>query len=197
MFDDHGNLRWLMSQRQTGRLAKWQLDLQQYDFTIAYVKGVNNLVADCLSRDIDAQIHLMAMTRLQARKKQESKNAHGHPERLKNTIHLLPLQNRDKPNVHELKSLYHSVDWQMKQSKDKALKDCFKDKKNGGIEKTSYHMSSVWFSGMRKRIRDHCHSFYTCLLSKGLDNWRKHFTHSKASQYFKQSVFGCDGTDAK
>ena len=70
LFNDHGNLRWLMCQRQAGRLARWQLDLQQYDFKIAYIKGENNPVADCLSRDIDDQDQSMAMTRLQVRSAQ-------------------------------------------------------------------------------------------------------------------------------
>ena len=37
----------------------------------------------------------------------------------------LPMRNRDKPALHELKTLYHSVNWQMVQAKDTALKDCF------------------------------------------------------------------------
>ena len=71
VFNDHGNLRWLMSQRQTGRIARWQLDLQQYDY--AYIKGTSNLVADCLSKDIDNQVKLMKMTRLRAKKENQNK----------------------------------------------------------------------------------------------------------------------------
>ena len=48
---DHGNLRWLMAHQRKGRLARWQLLLQMYDFTISYIKGENNPVADVLSRD--------------------------------------------------------------------------------------------------------------------------------------------------
>ena len=48
-----------MSQRQTGKLARWQLDLEQYDFKITYVKGKNNPVADYLSRDVVEPLHLI------------------------------------------------------------------------------------------------------------------------------------------
>ena len=110
---------------QTGRLARWQLDLQQYDCTIAYVKRVKDPVADCLSRDIDTQIQLMAMTRLQSRKQKKLKNSHGHLESLKDTIEQLQMRNRDKPGLQELQSLYYSVNWQMEHAKDTTLKDFF------------------------------------------------------------------------
>eukprot|EP00835_Amoeboradix_gromovi_P002450 NODE_139_length_17940_cov_0.254190.p7 type:complete len:182 gc:universal NODE_139_length_17940_cov_0.254190:92-637(+) len=52
VFTDHGNLGWLMEHEQKGRLPRWQLFLQQLDFQESYVKGKNNPVADCLSRDL-------------------------------------------------------------------------------------------------------------------------------------------------
>ena len=48
---DHQALKWLQSiDSPSGRLARWSLELQQYDFKIEYRKGENNLVADALSR---------------------------------------------------------------------------------------------------------------------------------------------------
>ena len=61
---DHGNLRWLMDHAQKGRLARWQLFLQQFDFHISYVKGQHNPVADCLSRsfpDNNKEIRIAAV----------------------------------------------------------------------------------------------------------------------------------------
>lgn len=48
---DHASLKWLMSQKDlTGRLARWSLKLQAFDFTIEHRKGSANIVPDALSR---------------------------------------------------------------------------------------------------------------------------------------------------
>ena len=59
-----------------------------------------------------------------------SEAAHGHPESLKDTMDQLPMRNWVKPALHDLKSLYRSVNWQMKHAKDKTLKDFFQNRKN-------------------------------------------------------------------
>lgn len=48
---DHASLKWLMSQKDlNGRLARWSLKLQGYDFSIEHRKGKENVVPDALSR---------------------------------------------------------------------------------------------------------------------------------------------------
>ena len=48
---DHGSLSWLMKVKDpTGRLARWALQLQQYDFEIIHRPGTQNGAADALSR---------------------------------------------------------------------------------------------------------------------------------------------------
>lgn len=48
---DHQSLKWLNSiNSPSGRLARWIMELQQYDFEIRYRKGVLNKIADALSR---------------------------------------------------------------------------------------------------------------------------------------------------
>ena len=49
---DHQPLHWLMtSDKLTGKLARWALILQEYDFTIQYRAGTHNANADGLSRN--------------------------------------------------------------------------------------------------------------------------------------------------
>lgn len=48
---DHASLKWLMNQKDlSGRLARWSLKLQSFDFTIEHRKGSRNVVPDTLSR---------------------------------------------------------------------------------------------------------------------------------------------------
>ncbi|EDW54737.1 GM19302 [Drosophila sechellia] len=48
---DHMALKWLNNiESPSGRIARWALELQQYDFEIAYRKGQLNIVTDALSR---------------------------------------------------------------------------------------------------------------------------------------------------
>lgn len=53
---DHQSLKWLQRlDAPTGRLGRWVLELQQYDFDIQYRKGSLNTVADALSRQPELQ----------------------------------------------------------------------------------------------------------------------------------------------
>lgn len=48
---DHQALRWLRTIKEpSGRLGRWILEIQQYDFEICYRKGINHSLADALSR---------------------------------------------------------------------------------------------------------------------------------------------------
>lgn len=59
IFTDHMSLRWLMSQKDlSGRLARWSLKLQAFDFSIEHRKGKDNIVPDCLSRAFCEEIDL-------------------------------------------------------------------------------------------------------------------------------------------
>lgn len=48
---DHSSLKWLMSHKDhSGRLARWSLKLQAFDFIIEHRRGKDNIVPDTLSR---------------------------------------------------------------------------------------------------------------------------------------------------
>lgn len=48
---DHASLKWLLNQKDlSGRLARWSLKLQAFDFSIEHRKGKLNIVPDALSR---------------------------------------------------------------------------------------------------------------------------------------------------
>ena len=48
---DHEPLKWIMTtEKLTGKLARWSLLLQEYDFTVEHRPGKENTNADCLSR---------------------------------------------------------------------------------------------------------------------------------------------------
>lgn len=51
LLTDHQPLKWLLTLKSpTGRLARWGLQIQQYNFVIEYVPGKVNATADMLSR---------------------------------------------------------------------------------------------------------------------------------------------------
>ncbi|KAG5900171.1 hypothetical protein JTB14_035316 [Gonioctena quinquepunctata] len=48
---DHLSLKWVQSiKTPSGRIARWAMYLQQFDFEVRYRKGCLNKVADALSR---------------------------------------------------------------------------------------------------------------------------------------------------
>jgi hypothetical protein len=63
---DHASLQWLNNIKEpTGRLGRWGLKLQQYEFTIVHRKGAENVVPDALSRIYeDAALDLVSVESL-------------------------------------------------------------------------------------------------------------------------------------
>ena len=54
---DHEALVFLRSCRYgNARLRRWALAIQDYDITLEHIPGKKNVVADCLSRNIDDEL---------------------------------------------------------------------------------------------------------------------------------------------
>ncbi|KII62948.1 Transposon Ty3-I Gag-Pol polyprotein [Thelohanellus kitauei] len=50
---DHNPLKWVKTMKDVhGRRARWLQDLEEFDYTIEYIKGSENTVADALSRNV-------------------------------------------------------------------------------------------------------------------------------------------------
>ena len=48
---DHQSLKWLQKiDKPSGRLARWAIELSQWDFDVHYRSGSENYIADALSR---------------------------------------------------------------------------------------------------------------------------------------------------
>lgn len=53
---DHNALKWLHDlQEPTGRLARWALEMQQWDVEIVHTKGALHYIPDALSRGFDME----------------------------------------------------------------------------------------------------------------------------------------------
>jgi hypothetical protein len=179
VFSDHGNLRWLMSHEQKGRLARWQLYLQQYDFSISYVKGANNPVADCLSR-YEEKINIgsirLRMTAVEVERK------------VKLPIKNWVKQQEKDPSLRQIKAkpykpyvIHKGIVYRHKEDQSKKrlvipehliplfIKEAHNslDAAHGGASKTSYHLRGYWFPSFHKRISDYCKKCKICLQAKG------------------------------
>ena len=192
IFTDHGNLRWLFDQAQTGRLARWVCKLQQYNITIAYIPGPKNTVADALSRyGIETTVvnHMTLRQRV-------PKDSNGTDSiRHQSAIHP-PFQDR-----------FIHVDWNSEQQRDTALVSLsqkqntlftFKEgiifrktlkhvklavpehlidllinaahssplANHPGVKQTIYSLKDYWFPAFRPRIESLIKACKTCLCAK-------------------------------
>lgn len=156
---DHRPLQWLMSKRDTmGSLGRMALELQQYDFDIAYIPGKQNIVADALSRvyNIDSFISAQEADELLVKKfenqrffKKEEKGWYKIDKHFKKLC--LPTNLLTK-RIHEVHNLLNHV----------------------GIQKM-YHFMKIryYHPQLKNRIKSLVNSCNTCQKFKNYDNFPK------------------------
>ena len=80
VFTDHKNLEELFKKgpsKKLGKLQRWIILLQQYDFTAKYLQGKDNYIADYISRDVEdvrTEMLIIETTRKEGEYTQEYKN---------------------------------------------------------------------------------------------------------------------------
>lgn len=100
---DHRPLAWLMDLRDpSSRLMRWKIRLAHYDFTIEYIKGKLNHVADCLSRYIDEEVKhkIHVVTRAGKKKQEEDEYCE---ELLENPERSMIIESQDKNLYDKIK----------------------------------------------------------------------------------------------
>jgi len=147
---DHAALKWLLNLKDsTGRLMRWSILLQDYDFTILHRAGNKHNNADalsrlievsCLSKDLEPE---ESQDNEAAKEEQPSvinsivmsmRSQHKRPKAVEEPQRRLPLKSRrtkvtrQEMNNAEYNTLYDTLHQRIKeeQRKDKALQAIFK-----------------------------------------------------------------------
>ncbi|KAI9557180.1 hypothetical protein GHT06_016988 [Daphnia sinensis] len=176
---DSSAVRWLWSKKEvSGKFARWILALQEFDFEIRHIKGVNNLVADALSRNPDESCiepsgseigHVVCV--LDSRK----------PTGM-NSTELAFQQQLDSQLLSENFKLYRKVLYKRNSSQGrkfllcvpsilrrKIIEFCHDDPSSGhmGVDKTIARVSErYWWPNFRKSVRKHVLSCNYCQFHK-------------------------------
>lgn len=177
---DHYSLLWLNRLRDpTGRLARWALRLQPYDFQLVHRKGKDNVVPDLLSRTTPAE--LPAENALQC-------DAIDFPQEVKDQWYKGMLQRVDKhpqlysqwriedaklwKNVANLGLSLHGDGWRLVVPKDlrkKVLGECHDEPTSGhqGVLKTYKRLQQLYYwPKMRKDVASYVAKCNVCQRTK-------------------------------
>lgn len=183
---DHASLKWLMNQKDlSGRLARWSLKLQAFDFTIEHEKGSQNVVADALSRiqcDTVAEftsclpllVNSITLDGVEFEEEEYSKlrekiASHGE-DYPAFRIHQSRIYIRLEPKVHEnLIDMSTYKLWVPKGMRDQLLRQEHDDPSaaHGGIKKTLERLRRLYYwPGMVSQIRNYVSKCETCKQTK-------------------------------
>lgn len=176
IYTDHHSFIWLNNLKEpTGRLGRWSLKLQQYDFDIFHRKGKENVVPDALSRSFAALDSLTVVINpfkthtdkwYQDMIQKVSENPIKYPIwRVENEILYKKIQNNFGLNNN-------GDDWKIivpKGFRSEILKQCHDDITSGhvGIYKTYHRILSKYFwPKMKSHVTRYVNRCSICLANK-------------------------------
>lgn len=179
---DHASLKWLMSQKDlTGRLARWSLKLQIFDFKIEHRKGTANVVPDTLSRmemvdelsnpvgtPIDITDAAFKSVEYEALKKSILERKNELPDvEVRDGLVYKRTEFRTGDETVDLATAWKL--WVPDELRNKTIAECHEPPSaaHGGNDKTSELVRRFYFwPGMGKQIRDYVAACETCKTTK-------------------------------
>lgn len=167
---DHSALKWLHKMKDPhGRLARWAMKLQQFDFEIIHRPGKGNIVADALSRSLNHDTEINMIQILDKHKDEWYK---------KKVKSILENKNKDKMWMICDGILFKKIklkqypnkdnDWKLyipEQLKTEILKECHDNATAGhfGIRKTLFKIKQKYFwPHMVTDVKDYVGKCETC-----------------------------------
>lgn len=175
---DHSALIWLLNQKELkGRLARWVMRIQQYDFEVKHIKGQNNVVPDAISRfpqtedialiDISASPIDIEYEKLRA-KIQKSPDKFEKYKIVDDKIFI------------KLKKNPYATEFQYKllvplSMRDKVIQECHDDKLAahfGTFKTTKRVLQKYYWQGVNRDVKEYVRKCHICLQSKS-QNKRK------------------------
>lgn len=173
---DNASLLWLKNLKDpSGRLARWALRLQQYDYTLIHRKGKYNVVADALSRAVEV-IDL------------EEDQFSGDEwydvllKRIEENPGNFPAFKIENNKVYKCLKIPKGGEFKWKlviptHRRNNLIKDCHDNviSGHGGVNKTTQRIKTRFFwPGMNKNIRDYVRSCEVCQTCKHSNQTLRH-----------------------
>ncbi|XP_015123819.1 uncharacterized protein LOC107045921 [Diachasma alloeum] len=194
---DHQSLKWLLKlDNPMGRIARWNLFLQQFDFEIEYRKGILNIVADALSRNpIDLN-----------NSEDEDEEEEGvvlaiEPEDrcewyqgLMNRVREHPERFPDFMSKDDLlyKHVYHALDFTSRQGE--AWKLCVPESKRLRVLQENHDIPTAGHLGIMKTIARVAQSYFWPGMQRDIKDYVRHCQRCQEFKIPQQQPAGKMGT---
>lgn len=173
---DHYSLLWLSKlQNPSGRLARWSVRLQQYDFEIIHRKGKEHLVPDALSRSVPVVHNIAVDPEIRPKDRWYNKLCESvqlypvkYPQfRLENNILYKAVQSKNEYGFRDNQDKWRVV--VPKDRRPELLKRCHDIPTSGhlGVYKTFHRLANQYFwPKMKADVAAYIRKCQTCLRSK-------------------------------